>query len=302
MSILTKDRVGASLSLLFRPSPSAVEMSSTNLADFVQKLKVLDRALEAFEGDHDIFEALSAKRRKWSELIAAETELPQQICEHERHGDKDEWWHGGEGECWRGDEGFWSADKPSEKVEPPTVWNVVPQGAASSSADGATRAIGSGTKVVGVTSMSDKDSESYGEKSRGPVIFDGAAASQLTPDVFRCCDCRAGNALITDLAYLHDDNTPVVEQGGNNRMARVSPVQQGESLPWKNCAVKAQDESMRLVCLHGCGRYHRTRYLQENGKPNSAWAWLRKQSFGWHKNCPSAVKMLCEIHGRKLKL
>ena len=96
------------------------------MADFVQKLKVLDRALEAFEGDHDIFEALSAKRRKWSELIAAETELPQQICEHERHGDKDEWWHGGEGECWRGDEGFWSADKPSEKVEPPTVWNVVP--------------------------------------------------------------------------------------------------------------------------------------------------------------------------------
>ena len=134
------------------------------------------------------------------------------------------------------------------------------------------------------------------------MTFEGASGvPELVPDIFRCGDCGAGYAMITDLAYLHDDNTPVVEQAGNNRMARVSAAQQGEQLQWKNGAVKAKDDSSRLVCLHCCGRHHGTRYLQENGKPNSAWNRLRKRSFGSYKNCPSAVKMLCELHDRKLK-
>ena len=305
-------------------------MSSSNLADLVQKLKVPDRTLEAFEGDQDIFEALSMKRRKLSELIAAEAELPPQTREPEWHGtwstgdEEREWWHGawsasdegehewwhgawsasdeGEHEWWHGDGAAWAADKPSEKAGPPTAWNVVPPGAASSSAEGATGAIGSGTKVVAVTSLSDKDSDSDGEKGPGHVTFDGASgASQLGPDIFHCCDCKAGYAMITDLAYLRDDNSPVVEQGGNDRMARVIAQQNGAPLPWKNAAVKAKDESSRLVCLHCCGRYHGEQYLQKNGKPTSAWNRLRKRSFGSFKNCPSAVKMLCELHDRKLQ-
>ena len=60
-------------------------------------------------------------------------------------------------------------------------------------------------------------------------------------------------------------------------------------------------DNARLVCVYCCEKYHNTTYLSPAGKPTSAFAAMRKRSSGCHKQCPSAVKWMLNLHDKKIQ-
>ena len=129
--------------------------------------------------------------------------------------------------------------------------------------------------------------------------FDGAAlAAQNPPQLWSCEDCGKAFAVISMLAYLTPDNKAAVLPSNDNRVNRALRGPHGEGATSQNLCVR---DEPRLVCLYCCETYHKTTYLGPGGKPTSAFKSMTKRSSGCHKQDPSSVKWIVNLHDKKIE-
>ena len=117
-------------------------------------------------------------------------------------------------------------------------------------------------------------------------------------DFWTCEDCGNTFAVVSMFAYLKRNNEAAVLPSNNKLVKQTMQVQHGYSATLEKHSVT---DNARLVCVYCCEKYHNTTYLSPAGKPTSAFAAMRKRSSGCHKQCPSAVKWMLNLHDKKIQ-
>ena len=135
--------------------------------------------------------------------------------------------------------------------------------------------------------------EATAEARAGPVL-----AAHDPPRLWTCEDCGNTFAVVSMLAYLKRNNEAAVLPSNKKLVEQTMQVQHGYSATLEKYSVT---DNARLVCVYCCEKYHNTTYLSPAGKPTSAFAAMRKRSSGCHKQCPSAVKWMLNLHDKKIQ-
>ena len=135
--------------------------------------------------------------------------------------------------------------------------------------------------------------EATAEARAGPAL-----AAHDPPHLWTCEDCGKTFAVVSMLAYLKRNNEAAVLPSNKKLVEQTMQVQHGYSAALEPHSVT---DNARLVCVYCCEKYHNTTYLSPAGKPTSAFAAMRKRSSGCHKQCPSAVKWMLNLHDKKIQ-
>ncbi len=122
--------------------------------------------------------------------------------------------------------------------------------------------------------------------------------SRQARDFWTCQDCGNTFAVISMLAYLKQNNEAAVLLSDKKLVEQTMQVQHGYSAALEPTSVT---DNARLVCVYCCEKYHNKTYLSSAGKPTSAFAAIRKRSSGCHKQCPSAVNWMLNLHDKKIQ-
>ena len=144
-------------------------------------------------------------------------------------------------------------------------------------------------------------SGSHGTPGSGNTgaAFDGASlAAQNSPQLWICEDCGKAFPVISMLAYLTPDNKAATLASNDNRVKRALQQQHGNKIVFENLSVR---DNARLVCLYCCETHHKTTYLGQGGKPTAAFTSMRKRSSGCHKQSPSCVNWMLNLHDQKIQ-